>query len=120
VTRGDRIVVAAVAVLALASWPLAALAGASGRADIAVVTGPKGVTELRLDAAGRYAVDGLRGTVELVVEGGTVRVAGSSCPDRLCVHQGRTRTPGSAIVCVPNGVTVRIGGGQHAPDAVVR
>jgi len=120
VTRADRIVVAIVAALALAAWPLAALAGASGRADIAVVTGPKGVTELRLDAPGRYAVEGLRGTVELVVEDGTVRAAESSCPDKLCVGQGRMHTPGSAIVCVPNSVTVRIGGGGDAPDAVVR
>jgi hypothetical protein len=119
VSRADRIVVAIVAVLALAAWPLAALANASGGADVAVVTGPGGTSEIRLDAPGRFTVEGLRGPLELVVEDGGVRAAASSCPDKLCVHQGRASSAGSAIVCVPNGVTVRIGGGADAPDAVV-
>lgn len=119
-TRGDRIVVAVVAALALAAWPIAALAGASGRADVAVVSGPAGETEVRLDAPGDYAIEGLRGSVRLIVEGGSIRAAASTCSDKLCVGQGRVHTTGSAIVCVPNGVTVRIGGGEDAPDAIVR
>jgi len=120
VTRGDRIVVAVVAALALAAFPLAALAVASARTDIALVAGPTGSSELRLDAPGRFVVEGLTGSVELVVEDGAVRAVASSCADKLCIHQGRARSAGSAIVCVPNGVTVRIGGGEDAPDAVVR
>lgn len=119
-TSGDRIVIAVVAALAAAAWPLSALAGAAGRSDTAVITGPRGTSEVRLDEPRRVTVEGLRGPVTLVVDGDAVRVVASSCPDKLCVHRGAIAAPGAAIVCAPNAVTVRIGGDADAPDAVIR
>ncbi|MDO8963051.1 MAG: NusG domain II-containing protein [Coriobacteriia bacterium] len=119
-TRGDRIVVAIVAVLAAAAWPLSALASSAQGADTVIVTAPHGSSRLPLDREGRVSIEGLHGPVTLVIENGSVRVADSSCPDGLCVHQGAVATPGGAIVCAPNAVSVRIGGGGDAPDAVVR
>jgi len=119
VTRGDRIVVAVVALLATLAWPATMLL-AAGRGDVAVVTGPAGRSELSLSPARTVEVEGLHGTVTLQVSGGAVRVAEVSCPDRLCVAQGRASAAGDALVCVPNGVSVRIGGDDDALDAVVR
>ncbi len=118
-TRGDRIVIAVVVVLAIAAWPLAG--AAAGRdAAVAIVTGPDATYRVPLDAPRRLDVRGLDSTVTVVVEGGSVRVAESGCPDRLCVERGAVDAAGAAIVCAPNGVTVRIGGRADAPDALIR
>lgn len=118
-TRGDRIVVVVVALLAVLAWPATMLA-AAGRSDVAIVTGPSGTTQVSLGSDRVLEVEGLRGIVRIEVSGESVRVAESACPDHLCVAQGRVSAPGAAIVCVPNGVSVRLGGGAHALDSVVR
>lgn len=118
-TRGDRIVVAVVALLAAVSWPATMLL-ASGRGDVAVVTAPAGASEIALSPDRTVDVQGVQGVVRLEISGGSVRVTDVSCPDRLCVAQGRVSSKGAALVCVPNGVTIRVGGGDDALDAVVR
>lgn len=118
-TRADRIVIAVVAALALASWPAALLAnGALSPLRTVTITGPAGVSRLPLDRDAHVEVRGLTGTVTVRVAHGTVAVAESSCPDRSCVRQGAVSS--GAIVCVPNGVTVRVGGDADALDACVR
>jgi hypothetical protein len=119
VTRGDRFVVVAVALLAVLAWPATLLATA-GRTDSVVVTGPSGTSRLAMTPDRSLSVDGLRGPVHLDLRGGAVRVIASPCPDQLCVHQGAVSRSGAAIVCVPSGIAVRIGGGDDALDAVVR
>lgn len=120
-TRGDRILVIVLAVLALLFTP-AALALADGQgSQEAVITGPAGATTVRLDVPRRLVVEGRVTPVVVVVEDGGVRVQESGCPDHVCVRSGVARTPGAAIVCIPNGVSVLIGGERRdAPDAIVR
>ncbi len=118
-TRGDRLVVAFVALLAVLAWPATFLA-ASGPADVVVITGPRGTTEVPLSSERTLDIDGIHGSVLVRVEGGRVRVVESSCPDRICVRQGAVADAGGAIVCAPNGVTVTVGGGGGGLDAVVR
>jgi hypothetical protein len=119
VKRGDRLVVVMVALLAVLAWP-ATLLAAAGRADTVVVTGPSGTSRLALRPDRTVEVDGLHGPVSVEIRGGAVRVTASPCPDQLCVHQGAVSRLGSAVVCVPSGVSVRLGGGDDALDAVVR
>jgi len=121
VTRGDRIVVLVVVALAVAAWPIAGLAagGASG-APVAVVTGPDVTYRVPLDAERRLEVRGLDGTVTVDIDDCSARVAESECRDGLCVSRGTIEAPGEAIVCAPNGVTVRISGRADAPDALIR
>jgi hypothetical protein len=119
VTRGDRLLVVIVALAAALAWP-ATLMATSSRADVARVTGPSGTSIVALRPDREIAIDGLDGPLMLELRDGGVRVRRSPCPDRLCVHQGIVSRAGSAIVCVPGGVTVRIGGDDSALDAVVR
>ncbi len=118
-TQGDRLMIVAVALLAVLAWPVTYLA-ASGRSDVVVVTGPHGRSEIPLEGPSTVDVEGAGGPVTVVIQDGEVRVAASTCPDKLCVRQGVISGPGEAIVCVPNGVTVRVGGGGDALDSVVR
>lgn len=120
-TRGDRIVVLVVVALAVAAWPIAGLAaGGAPDASVAIVTGPDATYRVPLDAERRLEVRGLDGTVTVRVGERSVRVTESECRDGLCVGRGAIEAPGEAIVCAPNGVTVRISGRADAPDALIR
>ena len=118
-TRGDRLVIVSVALIAALSWPATLLATTGGAGSV-TVTGPRGTTVLSLRQDRTVDVEGVRGIVRLRVQSGSVRVVESSCPNQICVHQGAISRPGAALVCVPNGVTVRVGGGGHDLDTVIR
>lgn len=119
-SRADRVLIAALALLALAAWPLSAAAfDAPGRQ--VVVTGPIGSSEFALAEAAVIDVAGSRGTVRVEIADGCVRVLASDCPNHTCVNTGPVSTGGSVIACVPNGVVIRVAGGDDdAFDARIR
>jgi hypothetical protein len=119
VTNGDRLVVAVVVAVAALAWPASYLA-AAGRADVVVVTSPAGTSELPLRPDRIVRVEGAGGPLTVEIRDGAIRVVAAPCPDKLCVHQGTVSRPGAAVVCVPGGVSLRVGGGSGALDAVVR
>jgi len=112
VTRADRVLIAAIAVAALLAWPLAARAAGSDASSVEIA-GPAGVSVLRLDADTTVAVDGRLGKVRVRVKDGSVWVTESCCPNHVCVRTGAISSPGSVVACVPNGVTVSIGGSDR-------
>jgi hypothetical protein len=121
VTRADRVLVAALAVLALVAWPVTRLAVAAAAGDGVVVTAPGGTSVLTPRPDRTVAIEGLRGRIDVALVDGAVRIVSSPCPDQLCVRQGAVRGAGAALVCAPGGVSVRLGGGESgALDAVVR
>ncbi|MBN2208948.1 MAG: NusG domain II-containing protein [Candidatus Coatesbacteria bacterium] len=65
----------------------------------------------------RFEALGPLGKTVIVCQDGYVWVEDSCCSNKLCVKTGKIRTPGQAIVCVPNEVVVRIVGGSDV-DAV--
>ncbi len=118
-TRGDLLIVIAVAGFALLAVPVAGVALVQP-AEGAVFSSPAGETRVALDAPGRYQVAGARGTVTFEVAEGQVRAIAAECPDGLCVNSGVAR-PGRPIVCAPNGVSAALtGGGAGELDAVSR
>jgi hypothetical protein len=56
----------------------------------------------------------------LLIEPGAVSVCEADCPDRLCVIQGKIRTPNLPIVCLPNHLSVVIVSADSAIDGVAR
>ena len=48
----------------------------------------------------------------LVIEDGRAYMKEASCPDRLCMHQGRIDKSGQTIVCLPNRVVIEIKNGE--------
>ena len=87
----------------------------------AAVTGTDG---FRLDVAltkeGRYEVPGPLGATVVAVRNGAVMVESSPCPQQVCVDMGAAARPGEVIACVPNGVVVRVLGGDSPLDATTR
>ncbi|MGB4593122.1 MAG: NusG domain II-containing protein [Coriobacteriia bacterium] len=120
-TRGDRILLVALAVAALLFTPVALAVAGGSTARTATITGPAGTTTVSLDEPRRLVVEGLESDVVVVVSNGRVRVERSGCPDQTCVRCGATAVPGAVIVCIPNGVSVTVGGDDSAaPDVIVR
>lgn len=119
----DRLLIAALACLALAATPVAlALEGsATTGGETVIIVGPAGESRLSLGEDEIVTIDGAHGLLTVESLDGAVRVAEAACPDHTCVKTGWVRAPGSAIVCLPNGVTVRMGGARDdGLDAVVR
>ncbi|MDR1764752.1 MAG: NusG domain II-containing protein [Lachnospiraceae bacterium] len=48
------------------------------------------------------------GTNRLIIRGGMAYVEEATCPDKICIHQGKIHEPGELIVCLPNRVVVSI------------
>ena len=55
----------------------------------------------------------------ITVEEGKIAITASDCPGKDCVHSGAIHTSGRSIVCLPNGVEVRVVNAQSDVDFVV-
>ena len=47
-------------------------------------------------------------TNHLIIKDGEVWVSEATCPDKICVHQGKIHLDGEIIVCLPNKMTAQI------------
>lgn len=67
------------------------------------------VQTIDLQTDGEYTIRGAAGgTNHLVVENGQIWCDEATCPDKVCVHQGKQSLDGSTIVCLPNRMIVQI------------
>lgn len=55
----------------------------------------------------------------IIVADGGISVAESDCPGQDCVHSGRISTSGRILVCLPNGLEIRIPAADADVDFVV-
>lgn len=56
----------------------------------------------------------------IAVSGGSIAVAQSDCPGEDCVHSGSISAPGRVLVCLPNGLEIRVIADEADVDFVVR
>lgn len=117
--KNDILLISALLLLALILWAFTFLLRTGG--GEAVVTAD-GVEAARLPLSRNAVLTVGEGehTNTVVVENGEVYVSEASCPDRVCIRQGRVRYDGQTIVCLPNRLVVTVVGGGGGPDAVVR
>lgn len=119
-TRGDRILITILALVALILVPVVALAQAGG--DHVVIEGPYGRSSYAIDEDRVVEVQGRSGIVSVEIAEGSVRVIGSDCPDGVCMSSSPIDRDGGVIACVPNGVTVSVRGdrAREGVDAISR
>ena len=118
-TRGDRIVIALVALAVIASAPLVSFAS-SRRAPGAIVDAPAGRSILPLSRDATYVIEGRHGDVVVRVAAGMARCVSADCPDHVCVRSGAVGV-GRPVVCAPNGVSIALSSSQDwGLDAVSR
>lgn len=104
----DLILIASIILLAAFLF-LFFFLGAEGGSHVAVYVGNEEIGRYSLLIDAEYVLNG--GTNVLVIEDGTARIERASCPDALCVHQGKISRVGERIVCLPNKLTVEVIGG---------
>ncbi|MBR2131560.1 MAG: NusG domain II-containing protein [Oscillospiraceae bacterium] len=56
----------------------------------------------------------------ITVRDGSIAITASDCPGADCVHSGAIQTSGRSIVCLPNGVEIRITADSADVDFIVR
>lgn len=53
------------------------------------------------------------GTNTLVIKNGQAYIADATCPDNVCVYQGKISRPGEMIICLPNLMIAKIVGEEE-------
>ena len=100
----DIILAGCALLFALSVFLAVRLSSRDGALAVIKVDGEQ-VATLSLSENGEYALDG-KNTV--VVEDGEAYMRYASCPDGLCVRQGKKHRSGERIICLPNRVEVEI------------
>lgn len=77
------------------------------RAEVSV--DGKLIETLELSRDTELTVEGFHGgTNHLVVKDGQIWCDEATCPDKICIHQGKQSLEGSLIVCLPNRMIVKV------------
>ena len=104
---GKRDLILAAAILLIA----AALFGFNYISQITVDGKVVGTLDLSRDT--ELTVTGAnKGTNHLIVRDGEIWCSEASCPDKVCVHQGKKHLSSDTIVCLPNKMIVTITGDE--------
>lgn len=116
----DKVLIGGLVVLTLLSFPVIKHFQHEGKVVVIEVDG-KLVGNFSLEEDRFIPVDGKLGTTKVEIVGNGVRVLDSPCPHKLCVKSGTISKSGETLVCLPNGVVIRIEGGEKpSVDAVSR
>lgn len=117
--KNDILLVAALLLLALGAWVFVLFSRQGGAEAVVTVDGTE-TARLPL-ARDTVLVVGEGGhTNTVVVENGEVYVSEASCPDHVCIYQGRIRYDNQAIICLPNRLIVTVSGADEGFDAAAR
>jgi len=67
------------------------------------------IQELPLNQDTDLTIEGVDGgSNHLVIQNGIAWVDDASCPDRICIHQGKIQLTGQIIVCLPNRTIIKV------------
>lgn len=111
--------VAILLVLLLAAGLLWAFLAADGGAFVEVTVNGERVAYLPLAEDHIRVIEAGEYELTLVIEDGRVSVCDANCPDHVCEKTGKIAGRGTAIVCTPARICVRIvGGGEGDVDHV--
>lgn len=80
------------------------------------ITATKGdsvIITLNGESYGEYPLDkdteiNINGLNTVKIEDKTVFMLTATCPDHLCIHQGKVRDSSKKIICLPNKITVSV------------
>lgn len=103
----DVILISVLLLLGLLVFLFIRLSRSEGTTAVVTVNG-EWVAEYSLTDDGEYSING--GTNILIISDGKAYLKEASCPDKLCVNQGKISLSGERIVCLPNRVMIEITG----------
>ena len=116
--RNDILLIAGLLAVSLGIWLYSLAARQEGGCAQVTIDGEV-VMELPLNVDTTVVLGEGEHTNMLVIEDGCVYVSQASCPDHVCIRQGKIHYDGQTIVCLPNKLVVTIRGGESSKtDAV--
>ena len=116
--KGDFLAIGAVLLLAAAVFALFLPARNTEAAVVEIYHNGERLHAFPLNVDRQFTVEGDYTNV-VTISGGKVAITESSCPGGDCVSCGWASSAGRSIVCLPNGVEIRIVGAQSEVDFVV-
>lgn len=66
------------------------------------------VMSVSLDDDNEYIIDGNICKVKILVKDGKIGIIENDCPDHTCINMGFINSSSRTIVCVPNGITIKV------------
>lgn len=115
---GDLFAIGAVLLLAAVSFLSFLPRQGDGKPVARIYQNAKLLMTVPLDQPQQFSVEGeYCNTVR--VEDGAIAIVASDCPGQDCVHSGSIHAPGRSLVCLPNGLEIRVVSGQSDVDFVV-
>lgn len=116
--KGDWAATAVVVLLAVFVALLFVPKASQKAAQVEIYQDGQLVKTMPLSSDGSFTLKG-KYTNVITVQNGGVSVTASDCPGEDCVHSGKIHAAGRSVVCLPNGVEVRIVGKTDDVDFVV-
>lgn len=65
-----------------------------------------------------FKVDGKTGYNTIRIEDGKIWIHEATCPDKICLYQGKVGSDGELIVCLPNKLMVQVKDNNETEDEV--
>ena len=100
----DGIVIVLLVVVALVLAFTGVLKGDEGKTLIVTANGKSSYYELDKDQT--ITVN----DVKIVINDGQAYVSSSKCPDKICVSHGKISRDNESVVCLPQGVVIKVSG----------
>lgn len=117
--KNDILLIAALLVIAFGVW-IFTLCSREDGGEAVVTVGGEDIARLPLSRDTVLTVGEGGHTNTVVVENGGVYVSEASCPDHVCIRQGRASFDGQTIICLPNRLVITVTGAGDGPDAVAQ
>lgn len=116
--KRDLLLILGIVVAIAATYVVFVMVKPEARVAVVRVDGQV-VKRLPLDNNAQYAIDQGEKHNLVVIESGKAFMEEASCPDKVCINQGKKHRSGQSIVCLPNKVSIELeGGAVEALDAV--
>ena len=112
ILKKDIFVIVGILVVAAISWLAVELTKTPGSSVIVSINGEE-IASYPLDKNNTYILND--GTNILCIENGVAYLVDASCPDHLCVKQGKISYSGETITCLPYKLTMTVSGGEEPP-----
>ena len=117
--KGDLLAGLIVLLLALAVGAAYLPKGDQSGVRAEIYHGGQFIREVSLAEEQSFVIEG-ENTNLVEVRQGCIAITASDCPGADCVYSGFVGTPNRSIVCLPNGVEIRIVADETDVDFVVR
>ena len=110
IKKTDLIILSAVLILCAGGWfAYRQIYGhRAAKAEIYYRSQLVETVDLTAGADRRFSVPQDKNVIFHVFSDGSICFEESDCPDKVCIHAGRLRTPGESAACLPNEIVLKI------------